>query len=179
MAHRFLQHDISRRSGFSVHLFSGTDYSCLYERSHGDLFRSRLPSYHLLRQSRLCLRDSDGAIVQWRRRHVNTDCRQPLRILAVSNSSDLLPRITDISRTARDVLRNSYCGNCNRNCGRCALPARTMEEEADLKWVSLPIYGEECPKEKVVRSFQRIERKVARPHAIRYRLHHCRQKEAD
>jgi hypothetical protein len=29
-----------------------------------------------------------------------------------------------------------------------------MEEEADLKRVSLPIYGEECPKEKVVRSFQ-------------------------
>src|SRR5215470_14497986 len=133
LADGVLQHGISGRSRFSVHIRSRTHHSIIYERSCRHRLRRGLPSNHLLRQSRLRLRNGNGAVLQWRRGYIYANDGEPLRILAVSNPVGVLACVLYTSGIEGRLCR--YSDRRNRDChyGRDAVSARNLEDEENLK----------------------------------------------
>src|SRR5262249_30255828 len=113
-----------------------------------------LPSSRQLRQPGLRIWNGDGAVVQWRRRHVYADGGEHLRLLAVPNPGCLSARFSHYSGANRRFRWDSDCGD--RNCNRRSrlVSSKKVEKDADLIRVSLPLYGEKCTKEEVARPFQ-------------------------
>ena len=105
----------------------------VHARSGGRALRSGLPADRCLRFCVLRLRHGPDPIVQWRRRHLDANDPQLVRILAVGTAVGLCPDNCTWLRTPRCLP-----GHHNRilnsgHCERTVLSPRQVEDESCLK----------------------------------------------